>query len=229
MPVPGLLSYSFLHQQRMRETLDPALKAWLSGKKGLDVLDIGTLFSPWAPLVQPHARQYVKLDVLSRPGLSVLGRGERLPFHDNAFDLVLCTQVLEHVEQPFEVVQEIHRVLKPHGKVFLTTHGIWKEHAEPFDRWRFTPDGLRAVFKPFAAVRPRITPQGGSWLALMQLFNLWVSAWHRPSFVPRKLWFWARAPLYVLPNLLGSLDRVGLPGATGNTRLVQNYLVEAEK
>ncbi len=225
MSLHPLFQFYFLHLRKMSETLEPALKAWLTGPqrgRGLDVLDIGTLFSPCESFVKPHARQYVKLDLLARPGLSVLGRGERLPFKDQAFDLVLCTQVLEHVEQPFEVVQEIHRVLRPHGKVFLTTHGIWKEHAEPFDRWRFTPDGLRAVFKPFAA-QPCITPQGGSWLALLQLFNLWVSAWRRPSLVPRKLWFWARAPLYVLPNLLGLLDR------GGNTRLVQNYLVIAEK
>ncbi len=46
---------------------------------------------------------------------------ERLPFGDNYFDVVISRSVIEHLEQPGAVFREFHRVLKPGGKVILST------------------------------------------------------------------------------------------------------------
>ena len=46
---------------------------------------------------------------------------ESLPFEDGAFDLVLCTQVLEHVVDPHAVLRELARVLEPGGTLLLST------------------------------------------------------------------------------------------------------------
>ena len=43
---------------------------------------------------------------------------------DGAFDVVLCTQVLEHVEDPAQAVRELHRVTSPGGRVLASTHGV---------------------------------------------------------------------------------------------------------
>jgi len=45
--------------------------------------------------------------------------GENLPFQDESFDLVLCINTLDHVRSPFSVLQEISRVLKKEGTLFL--------------------------------------------------------------------------------------------------------------
>ena len=59
--------------------------------------------------------------------------GESIPLRDGSFDLVLLFEVLEHVMKPEVVLEEISRVLKPNGMLFLTvpnrfypfeTHGI---------------------------------------------------------------------------------------------------------
>ncbi len=221
MEVRKWFEYDFLHAKKMWETLEPVLREFVTGRARLRVLDIGCWFSPFEKIFEGHASAYLKLDILSRKEIHVLGFGERLPFKENSFDVVMCTQVLEHVNQPFEVVREIRRVLKPQGKVFLSTHGVWKEHNAPSDNWRFAPAGFKELFKGFSAAQ--IIPQGGSLLALMQLFNLWVSAWRRPSFASPKFWYWLRAPLYVVPNLLGLLDH------GENQQFVQNYLVVAKK
>lgn len=44
-----------------------------------------------------------------------------LPFSDHSFDIVVCFDFLEHVEEPYRVIKEIHRVLKPDGHFFFHT------------------------------------------------------------------------------------------------------------
>ncbi len=46
---------------------------------------------------------------------------EKFPFDDNEFDSVICREVLEHVTDPYHVIKEAHRVLKPEGTLLLTT------------------------------------------------------------------------------------------------------------
>lgn len=45
----------------------------------------------------------------------------KLPFHNNSFDVVLCTEVIEHVEDPIKAISELYRVVKKGGVVILTT------------------------------------------------------------------------------------------------------------
>ncbi len=55
---------------------------------------------------------------------SVAG-AESLPFEDNFFDLVVSAWVLEHLPDPEKAFKEIHRVLKPGGKVVFLTPNVW--------------------------------------------------------------------------------------------------------
>ncbi len=54
-----------------------------------------------------------------------VGTAENLPFLDNFFDIVVLEWVLEHLENPQEVFDEIYRVLKPGGKVIFLTPNVW--------------------------------------------------------------------------------------------------------
>jgi SAM-dependent methyltransferase len=86
---------------------------------------------------------------------------EKLPFKDAAFDAVLCTQVLEHMEWPREVVKEFYRVLKPGGKLFLTVPMAHKEHQAPYDFFRYTSFGIRSMCKHAGFNKIEISPFGG--------------------------------------------------------------------
>jgi SAM-dependent methyltransferase len=56
------------------------------------------------------------------PGMPVIrGVGERLPFVDESFDLIVCVWVLEHLREPKTTFDEVRRVLRPGGHfVFVT-------------------------------------------------------------------------------------------------------------
>ena len=65
-----------------------------------------------------------------------------VPLADASFDAVLSTQVLEHVADPGVYLAECFRVLRPGGRLLLTTHGIMVYHPDPVDFWRWTCAGL---------------------------------------------------------------------------------------
>jgi SAM-dependent methyltransferase len=62
---------------------------------------------------------------------------------DNSVDGAICTGVLEHVEDPAKVVQEIFRILKPGGMAYLDVPFIQPYHPDPLDYWRWTLPGFQ--------------------------------------------------------------------------------------
>ena len=78
---------------------------------------------------------------------------EQLEIPDASFDVVLCTQVLEHSRDPAQALREITRVLRPGGHAFVTTHGIWPFHPYPVDLWRWTQQGLETIVGRHARAR----------------------------------------------------------------------------
>lgn len=68
---------------------------------------------------------------------------------DNRFDIVVCTEVLEHTLQPFNAVNEIERILKPGGVALISVPYNFRIHGPLPDCWRFTEHGLRALFSNF--------------------------------------------------------------------------------
>ena len=70
----------------------------------------------------------------------------------NFFDIVICTEVLEHTLNPFKAVAEIHRILKVGGHCFVTTPFDFRIHGPLPDCWRFTEHGLNELFKNFVEI-----------------------------------------------------------------------------
>lgn len=74
-----------------------------------------------------QVRRVVGLDpdprVVDNPFLDegVQGLGDHIPFPDEGFDLVICDNVLEHVEEPAQVLREVARVLRPGGRFIAKT------------------------------------------------------------------------------------------------------------
>lgn len=105
-------------------------------------LDIGCERSPYAHLFPNR----VGLDITDGEYVDVVGDAHNLPFEDNTFDVVLCTEVLEHLHTPEKAAAEMIRVLKPGGKLVLTTRFMFPVHVAPYDYYRYTAYGLLHLF-----------------------------------------------------------------------------------
>lgn len=96
--------------------------------------------------------------------LDYVGPLHDMPIEDDVFDAVLCTQVLEHLEWPRESVKEMHRILKPGGKLYMTVPMAHSEHQIPYDFFRYTSYGLESICKHAGFHDIKINPFGGLWV-----------------------------------------------------------------
>lgn len=74
----------------------------------------------------------------------MVGAAEDLPFADQSFHAVLMRAVPEHVADSTQALNEIGRVLRPGGTVLVAIPFMQGNHPSPFDRRRYTREGLSA-------------------------------------------------------------------------------------
>jgi SAM-dependent methyltransferase len=145
----------YAHHVRVLPERLRALSGDLRVPPGGRVLDYGSAEAPYRSFFRPDA-EFVTADLPGNPDASLeLNADGTVPAPDESFDAVLSTQVLEHVPDPQLYLSECFRVLRPGGRMLLSTHGIFIYHPDPEDYWRWTAAGLRhAVGRPgFEVVR----------------------------------------------------------------------------
>lgn len=91
----------------------------------------------------------LNLDLEAFPGVDVVANGERLPFRNGTFAVVLLRGVLEHVSSPESVMWEVGRVLEAWGQVYIEVPFLQPFHASPDDYRRFTLPGLQVFLGAF--------------------------------------------------------------------------------
>jgi len=107
------------------------------------VLDYGCADVPYRHFFAADV-DFVAADLPGNPAATlVLAEDATVPVPDDSFDAVMSTQVLEHVVDPAAYLRECFRVLRPGGRLLLSTHGIFIYHPDPVDLWRWTCAGLQ--------------------------------------------------------------------------------------
>jgi len=134
--------------------------------KGLNgckkILDVGCGLKPYESLFFTH--EYIGIDVESGYWSEVDKKtntyfdGINIPFDNNSFDVVLCTEVLEHASDPDKLLKEIFRVLKDDGILYLTVPFVWNEHEVPYDFRRFTQYGIKKMLNDNKIVSEQVIP-----------------------------------------------------------------------
>lgn len=108
-----------------------------------------------------------------------------LRFQDSLFDMIVCNAVLEHVKNPFKCAEEMRRVLKPGGEIWIEVpfvqpyhpskdynedlHGIIDYRNRSFEKdqnhggdyWRFTTEGIVELMKPLQVIDLMLATDGG--------------------------------------------------------------------
>lgn len=89
---------------------------------------------------------YVGIDMEQGPGVDlVIKAGDRYPFEDGHFDLVMASSVFEHDPVFWLTFVEMCRVTKPGGYLYINAPSNGLYHRYPLDHWRFYPDAGRAL------------------------------------------------------------------------------------
>jgi SAM-dependent methyltransferase len=127
---------------------------------------------------------------------------------------VLCVDMLEHCERPWLAVEQMRRLLAPGGALLMTSVFAFPIHNHPSDYWRFTPEAVRSLLRPFDAVivaawggdDPALAPRtvaGAGFKApvdpaAVERLRLAMEAWSRST--PKAAFSWKRwLKRWVLP------------------------------
>jgi SAM-dependent methyltransferase len=107
------------------------------GHKGLDAQFVKTV---------------VNFDIKDFPSVDVVGDARSLPFKNESFHGMICQAVLEHVEDPVVVVEEIHRTMQRGGILYAEIPFIQGYHPSPKDFHRFSLEGVNKLFAKFSPI-----------------------------------------------------------------------------
>ena len=144
--------------------------AMLSGELNGALIDVGCGAQPYRQYFT-HVEHYTACDIDAKRGpVDIVSPAHDIPAGDNTFDCILCTEVLEHVPHPSRVWMEFYRLLRPGGRVLITTPMYWPSHEQPYDFHRFPAHGLLLYAQEARFSVSRLIPRGGMWALLGQVF-----------------------------------------------------------
>jgi SAM-dependent methyltransferase len=196
----------------------------LSGR----LLDFGCGRKPYQNLFTVN--EYIGVDMETtghdhtNSKVDVFYDGKHLPFADAHFDSLFCSEVLEHIFNPDEILAEINRVLKPGAKALFTVPFCWNEHEVPYDYARYSSFGITHLLQKNGFKVMALQKSGGFVHVVAQLWALYFFEKLR-----RRLgrFGYALSLLFIVPiNLAGATVLRIFPR---NDSLYFNNIVLAEK
>ena len=177
------------------------------------LLDVGCGLMPYRSLIAGRVARYDSLDPHPQTADVTYQQDVQAMtlIADATYDSAICLEVLEHVSNPFRAAAELHRILKPNGVLVVSVPHLSRLHEEPYDFFRFTGYGLRALFEGAGFEVVHLAQRGGLFSFLGHQLSITAVGltWSVP--VVGKLVFFLNEWLCVRPAyfLDEHLDRAG--------------------
>jgi SAM-dependent methyltransferase len=144
----------FLRTQLPPEEISGKVVLEIGSREAAPGAGARTIIAPMGP------GTYIGTDLIDGRGVDVVIPAEKLSSRFYGVDVVVCVEVLEHVEFWQAAVMEMKKVLRPGGVLLLTTRSPgFPYHAHPSDFWRFTIDDLEQAFRDFDVITLIKDPQ----------------------------------------------------------------------
>jgi SAM-dependent methyltransferase len=223
---PGILSVFMNPFFFIRYAFYKNIRRYIPQLKG-KLLDFGCGRKPYENLFT--VSEYVGVDMAEtghdhkNSKIDVYYDGKRLPFHDSVFDSLFCSEVLEHIFNPDEILPELNRVLKPGAKALITVPFSWNEHEMPYDYARYSSEGIKHLVEKNGFKIVELTKSGNFARVNFQLWALYFFELFRK---------WGRAGyllslLFIVPiNITGAILLILFPR---NESMYFTTIVLAEK
>ena len=135
-----------------------------SDVKGKDVIELGSLdvngsLRSYIETMEP--KSYTGIDITEGPGVGVVCAAENLDNHfgGRKFDLVVSTEMLEHVRYWRKIISNMKNLLNPDGALLITTRSYgFRYHGYPYDFWRYEVGDMRVLFADLDVERVETDP-----------------------------------------------------------------------
>ena len=170
-------------------------------RPGIIVYDIGCGDKPFAPDVRALGCTYVGVDIEEgfyeeKPDL--IGTASGVPAPDGSADIVISSEVLEHLEDPFAALREAFRLLKPGGVMIISFPFLYPVHAAPHDFGRYTRYFIASAAKRLGYEILSEHTYGGYWRLRAMSFAIYSQSFDRgplrrlrliPALIAIQQWF----------------------------------------
>lgn len=133
------------------------------------VLDLGSGNNP------DYYPNLVKVEIFPFPNIDVVGYGENLPFKSETFEIVFSGAVLEHVRNPLQVIENIERILRPGGEIYIETAFLQPVHSFPDHYFNMTLNGLEYLCGDFEKIASGVHPHQAPSYALSWILKSWAA------------------------------------------------------
>ena len=195
----GPLEPNWLVERIAARHIEEAVLRWGGGR----ALDVGCGAQPYAPFFSDYTGLEYDLQRYGQTPPAICGSALELPFAAGSFDTVFSSQVLEHVPEPWRMVEEMARVLKPGGHLIISAPHIWGLHEVPHDYFRFTCYGLAYLAQRVGLEVLEVRPMAGYWVTTGTRFCYYLRPFQRRIFGP------LMGPVYAAVHYLSwALDRL---------------------
>lgn len=195
------------------------------------LMDFGCGSKPYKNLFD--VKEYIGVDFENEghshanEDIDVFYDGRTLPFEDQYFDSVLCSEVIEHVFELQVTLNEINRVMKPGGNILITCPFVWNEHEVPFDYARYSRFALKSILSKSGFEITHFEKSGNFVKTIAQLRVIYFYSTFSKRWYGFFLTRWLFKIFFVLiPNLGGLLLNRLLPN---NDSLYMNNVLVAKK